>query len=98
VHLAAAVNCTVFGIFNGSQYKRFAPYPKELAANFHAIYPDNVEAELNDPAIVKEKYEFVVDVPYASVPAEKVIHAIYVRDSETSLRGTKQSEIRLICC
>jgi ADP-heptose:LPS heptosyltransferase len=78
VHLAAAVNCTVFGIFNGSQYKRFAPYPKELAANFHAIYPDNIEAELNDPAIVKEKYEFVVDVPYASVPAEKVIHAVYV--------------------
>jgi ADP-heptose:LPS heptosyltransferase len=77
VHLAAAVNCTVFGIFNGSQYKRFAPYPKELSANFHAVYPDDVEAELNDPLLVKEKYEFVVDVPYAAVSPEKVIHAIY---------------------
>ncbi|MFX5734413.1 glycosyltransferase family 9 protein, partial [Acinetobacter baumannii] len=31
VHLAAAVGCTVFGIFNGSQYKRFAPYPPAVA-------------------------------------------------------------------
>jgi ADP-heptose:LPS heptosyltransferase len=77
VHLAAAVNCTVFGIFNGSQYKRFAPYPKEIGADFHAVYPDDVEAELNDPLLVKEKYEFVVNVPYASVAPEKVIHAIY---------------------
>lgn len=76
VHLAAAAGCPVFGIFNGSQYKRFAPYPKEVAESFYAIYPDAVEAELKNSAVAKEKYEFVVDVPYASVPAEKVILAI----------------------
>lgn len=73
VHLAAAVGCTVFGIFNGSQYKRFAPYPKEIAANFYTVYPDDVEKELEDESIVRSKYEFVVPVPYSSVKAEKVI-------------------------
>jgi ADP-heptose:LPS heptosyltransferase len=77
VHLAAAVNCTVFGIFNGSQYKRFAPYPLAIADNFCAVYPDDIEKELQDPELVKQKYEFVVQVPYSSVNPEKVIHAIY---------------------
>lgn len=77
VHLAAAVGCTVFGIFNGSQYKRFAPYPQELATNFYAIYPDEVEKELQNETLVKQRYEFVVDVPYSSVKAEKVILAIH---------------------
>lgn len=77
VHLAAAVSCTVFGIFNGSQYKRFAPYPKEMAPNFFAVYPDEVEKELKDEALVKQKYEFVVPVPYALVRAEKVILAVH---------------------
>ncbi|MDE3252786.1 MAG: glycosyltransferase family 9 protein, partial [Bacteroidota bacterium] len=77
VHLAAAVGCTVFGIFNGSQFKRFAPYPKELSANFYAIYPDDVEKELQDPVLVKEKYEFVVNIPYSLVRPEKVMLAIH---------------------
>ncbi len=77
VHLAASVGCTVFGIFNGSQYKRFAPYPKEMAANFYAVYPDDVEEELKDDSMVKQKYEYVVRVPYASVRAEKVILAVH---------------------
>lgn len=77
VHLAAAVGCTVFGIFNGSQFKRFAPYPKELSADFYAIYPDEVEKELQDPLLVKEKYEFVVNIPYSLVRPEKVMLAIH---------------------
>lgn len=77
VHLAAAVGCTVFGIFNGSQYKRFAPYPKEMAANFYAIYPDDVEKELADAELVKTKYEFMVPIPYASVKAAKVILSMH---------------------
>lgn len=77
VHLAAAVGCTVFGIFNGSQYKRFAPYPGSLAANFYAIYPDEIEKELMQDDIVKQRYEFVVRVPYNSVRADKIILAIH---------------------
>lgn len=77
VHLAAAVGCTVFGVFNGSQYGRFAPYPKKVADNVYAIYPDDVEQELKDPELVKQKYEFVVSVPYDSVKPEKVILAIH---------------------
>ncbi len=77
VHLATAVNCPVFGVFNGSQYKRFAPYPKSLAPSFHAIYPDDVEKELANEDLVKTKYEFVTDIPYASVKAEKMILALH---------------------
>lgn len=76
VHLATATGCPVYGIFNGSQYKRFAPYPKELAPGFHAIYPDDIEIDLQDDKLVREKYEFVVDVPYASVRPEKMILAM----------------------
>ena len=77
VHMAAAVGCRVFGIFNGSQYKRFSPYPLALSDHFHALYPDEIEIELKEENLVKQKYEFVVDIPYSSVKAEKLIHAIY---------------------
>ncbi len=77
VHLAAAVNCTVFGIFNGSQYKRFAPYPLAITDNFYAVYPDEIEKDLQDTELVKQKYEFVVRVPYSLVKPEKIIHKIY---------------------
>lgn len=77
VHLAAAAGCTVFGIFNGSQYKRFAPYPTNMAPNFYAVYPDAVEQELKEEEMVKQKYEFVVRIPYSSVKAEKVILVIH---------------------
>lgn len=76
VHLAAAVNCPVFGVFNGTYYKRFAPYPKSVYADFFAIYPDEIEAELENPEIVIKKYQVVVDIPYATVAAGKMIDKI----------------------
>ena len=79
VHLAAAVGCPVAGIFNGSQYKRFAPYPKDIAPAFYAVYPDAVERELSDPELVRTKYEFVVDVPYSDVTAAKVIQVVQTK-------------------
>ena len=76
VHLAAAVNCTVVGIYNGSQYKRFAPYPSELNQRFIAVYPDEVELELNNEELASKKYEFVVDIAYSDVNPTKVINLI----------------------
>lgn len=82
IHLAASVGCPVFGIFNGSQYGRFSPYPAELAPDFHACYPDDTEALLADPAIVRERFEFVVEVPYSLVKPEKVIRQMKNEKSE----------------
>lgn len=76
IHLAVAVGCAVTGIFNGSQYKRFAPYPNELAVNFTAVYPQHIKEELSDEETVRSKYEFVVDIPYDSVSPDQVIRAI----------------------
>lgn len=76
VHLAAAVGCPVTAIFNGSQYKRFAPYPKELSAHFIAVYPKQIQQELSDDEMVRSKYEFVVDTPYDLVTPEQVIEAV----------------------
>ncbi len=76
IHLAAAVGCPVYGIFNGSQYGRFSPYPAELAPDFHAFYPDEIAPLLADAAIVRERFEFVVDIPYELVSADKIIQAI----------------------
>lgn len=78
VHLAVAAGCPVFGIFNGSQYLRFAPYPGDMAPGFHAIYPDEIEKELSDRDLVMKKYEKVVKVPYSLVRPEKVIHETYI--------------------
>ena len=76
VHLAAAVGCPVTAIFNGSQYKRFAPYPKELSAHFIAAYPKHIQQELADDEMVRRKYEFVIDIPYDLVTPEQVIEAL----------------------
>ena len=76
VHLAAAVGCTVFGIFNGSQYGRFAPYPESIAPDFHPVYPKEIETELSNQEIVKLKYEFVISIPYDSVKPDNVIEKI----------------------
>ncbi len=73
VHLAAAVGCTVFGVFNGSQYGRFAPYPVAINKNFFPVYPDEVESDLEQGPAALEKYEYVVGIPYTRVSSQKVI-------------------------
>ena len=62
VHMASSVQCPVFGIFNGSQYGRFAPYPKVLAPYFYAVYPDNVDNDIIDVEILRNKYEHIVSI------------------------------------
>jgi len=74
VHLASAVGCTVFGIYNGSQYGRFAPYPKELKNNFFAIYPDEVERDIKENKI--SKYELISSIPYLDISPAKVLRKI----------------------
>lgn len=76
VHLAAAVGCRVSGIFNGSQYGRFAPYPEELTQKIHAIYPKDIATELQNPGIIRNEYTFTVDIPYDWVSPEQVIKTI----------------------
>jgi len=74
VHLAAAVGCKVLGIYNGSQYGRFAPYPNELAPQVVAIYPDTIRQDLQDPQIISSKYTYTVSIPYHLVQPSQVIH------------------------
>ena len=74
VHLAAAVGCTVFGIYNGSQYGRFAPYPKEIKNNFFAVYPNEVENDIQKNEL--DKYELICNIPYNTVSAEKLMNRI----------------------
>jgi ADP-heptose:LPS heptosyltransferase len=76
IHLAAAVKCPIAGIFNGSQYKRFAPYPSNIHDHFIAVYPDEIENDLLDDTIVKSNYEFVINIPYNLVSPEKLIKKI----------------------
>ncbi|MFZ2785253.1 MAG: glycosyltransferase family 9 protein [Sediminibacterium sp.] len=76
VHLAAAVGCTVFGVFNGSQYKRFAPYPPAMHSRFFAAYPEAVEQELKAATVIPSKYEFTVNIPYNRVQPQQLIQLI----------------------
>lgn len=76
VHMAAAVGCRVYGIFNGSQYGRFSPYPPGVAKAVVSVYPDEVEKEVMDMEQVQKKYTFTTSVSYDNVPAEKVLERI----------------------
>ncbi len=75
VHMAAAVQCPVFGIFNGSQYGRFAPYPAAVFPYFFAIYPTVVMEDIQN-GIPGNKYDLVVDIDYNFVAPGMVTDSI----------------------
>ena len=74
VHIAAAVGCTVFGVFNGTRYGRFAPYPVSVAPHYHAVFPDEVENDVNNGN--RHLYQGISPIPYTAIPAEKMIKTI----------------------
>lgn len=76
VHLAAAIGCKTIGIFNGSQYGRFSPYPSTLSSSIISVYPELILEELNNPSIVSKKYKYTVNIPYYNVNVQQVIMAI----------------------
>jgi ADP-heptose:LPS heptosyltransferase len=76
IHLAASVNCLSFGIFNGSQYGRFSPYPNTVSNKIKSIYPASIANEISNIAIVNEKYEHIVSIDYNEVTALQVIEMI----------------------
>ncbi len=75
VHLAAAVQCPVFGIFNGSQYGRFAPYPKEVCTSFYAIYPQEVSNNIASGNSLQQ-YQYLSGIDYNTVTAAMVMEKI----------------------
>jgi len=76
IHLAASVNCLSFGIFNGSQYGRFSPYPNTISTKVKSIYPVSISKEINNIDMVNEKYEHIVSIDYNEVTALQVIEII----------------------
>jgi ADP-heptose:LPS heptosyltransferase len=76
VHLAAAVGCRVLGIYNGSQYGRFSPYPNELTKQVISIYPIEIIHELLNPITIQQKYTYTVTIPYQNVSPKQIIEKI----------------------
>jgi len=76
VHLAAAVGCRVLGIFNGSQYGRFSPYPIEISNKVISIYPTEIAEDLVNPTIIQNKYLYTVTIPYQWVQPKQVIEKL----------------------
>lgn len=73
VHLAAAVGCRVFGIYNGSQYGRFSPYPVQMTNKVISIYPTEIAEDLINPTMIQQKYLYTVTIPYQWVQPKQVI-------------------------
>lgn len=71
IHLAASVGCLTLGIFNGSQYGRFSPYPIEISSNIISFYPKKVLEDINKNAL--SKYELITDISYNDVTSKEVI-------------------------
>ena len=82
VHLGAAAGCMVFGLFNGSQYGRFAPYPPEIADKVFSIYPDEVEKEIEESNELPEMYKMVSRKDYNLIQPEKVLNIIIMERSK----------------
>jgi hypothetical protein len=61
------------GIFNGSQYGRFSPYPVEMTNTVISIYPTEIAEDLVNPTIIQEKYLYTVAIPYQWVQPKQVI-------------------------
>ena len=76
IHLAATVNCLSFGIFNGSQYGRFSPYPYAVSDKIKSIYPASISNEIANINMVNEKYEHIVPIDYNEVSPLQVIEII----------------------
>jgi len=74
VHMAAAVGCPVFALFSGLHYGRFAPYPKEIAPDFFAVYPDSIEEMVNENTLL-ETEKIPIDL-LKKIPPAKVIRKI----------------------
>ena len=71
IHLAASVGCLTLGIFNGSQYGRFSPYPKDISSNIISFYPKEVLDDINKNAL--SNYELITDISYNDVTSKVVI-------------------------
>jgi ADP-heptose:LPS heptosyltransferase len=71
IHLAASVNCFTLGIFNGAQYGRFSPYPKEISSKIISFYPKKVLEDINKNELMK--YELIVNISYNEVSSKEVI-------------------------
>ncbi|GGB06275.1 glycosyltransferase family 9 protein [Puia dinghuensis] len=87
VHLAAAVGCPVFGLFSGFHYGRFAPYPREMATHFFAIYPDSTEEKVRVGLLVPREVSMNL---ISEIPAEKVIRVI-----KTALQPVQGRELQI---
>lgn len=74
IHLAASVGCLALGVFNGSQYGRFSPYPTDVSTNIISFYPKEVVDDINQNEL--SKYELITDVSYNDVSSNMVIDYI----------------------
>jgi len=73
IHLAASVDCLVIGVFNGSQFGRFSPYPKDIGSNIIAFYPKYVIEDINQNGISKN-YELIKNTSYDDVNSKDLIN------------------------
>lgn len=71
LHLAASVDCLVLGIFNGSQYGRFSPYPKDISSRIKSFYPIKVIDDINKNEYLK--YELISNISYNEVTSKMLI-------------------------
>lgn len=76
VHLAAAVGCRVLGIYNGSQYGRFSPYPLDITNKVNSIYPNEIAEDLVNRTMIHQKYLYTVSIPYQWVQPKQVIELL----------------------
>ncbi len=76
LHMAIANCCPVIGLFSGKYYKRYAPYPPEVATILFPLYPDTIDILIkeNNPVLYNSFVTKNNTIKFIS--PEKVIKAI----------------------
>ncbi len=76
VHIAALAGCPVFGMYNGSHYGRYNPYPEKINPAVFGIYPPGILEEIQSARELPEKYCGLSFVDYNLIAPQQVCNAI----------------------
>jgi ADP-heptose:LPS heptosyltransferase len=76
VHLAAAVGTPFVCISNGNQLGRFCPYPREIFAGGHYLFPPVISEALCSGEDLGDTYRYRSDLNINEIDAEEVIKVV----------------------
>ena len=71
-----AVDTPVISIYNGNQFGRFTPYPKEMADKYFPVYHPEIEKDLDNYKKLSNNYGWGSTLNINEISKERVFEII----------------------